>query len=322
MGEGIISTIGGTPLIQLKRIMGDSSFRLFAKMESFNAGGSVKDRAAITIIEKAMQEDQIHAGSTIIESSSGNMGIGLAQACAYFGLRFICVVDPKTTQQNIKILEAYGAEVDMVKEPSPVTGEFLQARLDRVQFLLTTVENAFWTDQYANTYNALAHHNTMREIVAALDGKVDYLFTATSTCGTIRGCREYLREAGLPTKIVAVDAVGSVIFGENTCKRLIPGHGAAVRPKLYQDNLADLCVLVTDLDCVVECRRLMKREAILAGGSSGAVTMAVRKLKREIERDAVCVMILPDRGERYLDTIYCDSWVKEHFGDISSMWQE
>jgi 2,3-diaminopropionate biosynthesis protein SbnA len=320
MNEGILSAIGHTPLVQLNRFFGDAPFRIFAKMESLNPGGSVKDRAAFSILRNAMERGDIRSDTTIIESSSGNMGIGLAQACAYFGLRFICIVDEKTTIQNIEILRAYGATIDLVKHPSPVTGEFLQARLDRVKSLLSSIDNSFWPDQYSNIYNAIAHHQTMHEIVTDLRGKVDHLFCATSTCGTIRGCAEYVKDHHLATKIWAVDAVGSVIFGCKSAKRLIPGHGAAVRPKLFRTDIADRCIHLSDLDCIVGCRRLVRQEAILAGGSSGAVVMALEKVKHEIPHGVNIVVILPDRGERYVDSIYSDNWVKEHFGDVAHLW--
>jgi 2,3-diaminopropionate biosynthesis protein SbnA len=320
--EGILATIGNTPLVRLTRIPKDMNFRLFAKMEGLNPGGSTKDRPALSIIKNGLETGAIHSQTVIIESSSGNMGIGLAQVCSYFGLRFICVVDPKTTQQNIRLLKAYGAEVDIVKEPDPVTGEFLQARILRVQHLLHTVENSYWPNQYSHTYNATAHHRTMAEVISVLGEDVDYLFCATSTCGTLRGCAEYVRTHKLKTKIVAVDAVGSVIFGGNKGPRLIPGHGASVQPELFQVDLANLCVHVTDLDCVVGCRRLIRSEAILAGGSSGAVIMAIEYFKDEIPPGATCVALFPDRGERYLDTIYSDSWVTQHFGEVSYLWQD
>src|SRR5262245_57683446 len=136
MSEGIMSAIGRTPLVRLKRVLKGISFRLYAKLEGLNPGGSMKDRPAFVIIKHAMESGLLKPGTTVIESSSGNMGIGLAQACLYFGLKFICVVDPKTTPQNIRLLEAYGAEVNLVTEPDPVTGEYLQARLNQVQTLL------------------------------------------------------------------------------------------------------------------------------------------------------------------------------------------
>jgi 2,3-diaminopropionate biosynthesis protein SbnA len=322
MKEGILSVIGDTPLIKLSRLFGDSNFHLYAKLEGFNPGGSTKDRPAFNIIKQGIESNAIRPGAVVIESSSGNMGIGLAQACSYFGLHLICVVDPKTTRQNIRLLRAYGAEVDIVMEPDPCTGEYLQARINRVQVLLDSIENSFWPNQYANRFNSAAHHHTMREIVEQFNGQIHYLFCATSTCGTMRGCTEYIREHNLNIKTIAVDAVGSVIFGGKKAKRLIPGHGAALRPSLYQDNLADQHVLVTDLDCIVGCRRLVRDEAVLAGGSSGAVIMAIDQMKSAIRSGANCVAILPDRGERYLDTIYSDQWVHEHFGEVSHLWEE
>src|SRR5215510_15998682 len=139
MNESILSTIGNTPLVRLTRALPDCPFGLFAKLEGFNPGGSAKDRPALHILYEAMGTGAIKTGTVVIESSSGNLGIGLAQACRYLGLRFICVVDPKSASQNLRILEAYGAEIDMVSEPDPVTGEFLQARIDRVQALRRTI---------------------------------------------------------------------------------------------------------------------------------------------------------------------------------------
>ena len=316
MNQGILATIGHTPLVKLDRVLGACEFNLYAKLEGFNPGGSIKDRTAYSIIQHALDEGDIGPGTTIIESSSGNMGIGLAQICAYHGLRFICVVDPKTTKLNIEILKAFGAEVDQVTVPDRATGEYLPARIARVQYLRQTIPDSFWPDQYHNVYNARAHHETMREMVEELDGRIDYFFCATSTCGTLRGCSEYVRANHLPTKIFAVDAVGSVIFGDQKRPRLIPGHGAAVRPELFQPWLADECIHVSDRQCIVGCRRLVKREALLCGGSSGAVLMAVDMVKHRIPRHANCVAVFPDRGERYLDTIYSREWVREHFGVV------
>ena len=320
--ENILSTIGHTPLVRLTRVLPHCHFRLFAKLEGFNPGGSTKDRPALHILREAMRTGAVKPWSVVIESSSGNLGIGLAQACRYLGLRFICVVDPKTTEQNIRIIRAYGAEIDMVSKPHPVTGEFLQARIDRVQTLLHTIEDSFWTNQYANLSNAWSHYRTtMDEIAVELRDRIDYLFVATSTCGTLRGCAEYIRHHHLDTHIFAVDARGSVIFGGQPAKRLIPGHGAGRRPELYRADLADACLWVTDLECVVGCRRLVHSEAILAGGSSGGVVMAIDQVKERIPRDATCVAIFHDRGERYLDTVYSDEWVAEHFGDVAHLWQ-
>jgi N-(2-amino-2-carboxyethyl)-L-glutamate synthase len=322
MQEGILSTIGHTPLIRLTRILPQSRFLTFAKLEGFNPGGSIKDRAAYSILKSALESGDIQPGSVIIESSSGNMGIGIAQACAYLGLQFICVVDSKTTQQNIAILKAYGAQVEVVTEPDPSTGEYLEARIERVKSLQGALQNSWWTNQYSNIFNARAHYQTMHEIVTALNGQVDYLLCPTSTCGTIRGCSDYVQQHRLATKIIAVDARGSVIFGDKLARRLIPGHGASIQPGLYHPDMVYSCVHVSDLECVVGCRRLLRQEAILAGGSSGGAIMAATKIQHAIPAGARCVAILCDRGERYLSTIYSDDWVVQHFGDVLHLWDE
>jgi N-(2-amino-2-carboxyethyl)-L-glutamate synthase len=322
--SSILSTIGDTPLVELVKLMPGLDARIFAKVERFNPGGSIKDRPAASMLLGKIRNGELQpARSVVIESSSGNLAVGLAQICRYFGIGFICVVDPKTTNHNIAILRAYGAAVDMVTEPDPLTGEYLPVRLRRVQHLVATTPHAFSPNQYVNPLNPRAHEVTMREIAEALHGQVDYLFCATSTTGTLSGCSAYVREHGLPTKIVAVDAVGSVLFGDQQAGlRLIPGHGASVRPELFDPSAADKVVHVTDLECVVGCRRLTLLEAILAGGSSGAVVAALEKMSNIIPDGANCVLILPDGGDRYLDTIYSDSWVSEHFGEVSQLWKD
>lgn len=319
----VLSLVGNTPLVRLKKFFPDSGFELLAKLELLNPGGSIKDRPALAILDEALASEWIREDSVIIESSSGNMGIGLAQACRYHGLRFICVVDPKATQQNVQLLRAYGAEVDYVALPDPETGEFLQARINRVKKLLVEIPGAYWPNQYENLTNPAAHYRTtMAEIATALDGRIDFIFVATSTCGTIRGCAEYVRDHGISARVVAVDIVGSMIFGNVKSKRLIPGIGAGMRPPLCDISLIDECIHITDLDCVTGCRRLVAREAILAGGSSGGVLAAIAKVKDSLPAAAVCVAILADRGERYLDTIYSDEWVRENFGDVEHLWKE
>lgn len=321
MTDGILAAIGNTPLVALRRLMPDAPFRLFAKLEAANPGGSIKDRAALGLLQGALRAGRIRRETVVVESSSGNMGIGLAQACAVLGLRFVCVVDVRTTVQNVAIMRAYGADIELVDAPDPSGGGFLRARLARVRAIVESLPHAFWPDQYGNVHNALAHRRTMHEIASALDDDVDVLFCPTSTCGTIRGCADYAREHGLATTIVAVDAIGSVIFGPsgsgvNPGARLIPGHGAAVRPALYREGVADACVHVSDLECVVGCRRLVAREGILAGGSSGAAVMAVERLRDRLHEARTVVVVFPDRGERYLDTIYSDEWVSTHLGPL------
>lgn len=321
--HGILSAVGRTPIVPLRKIYPDLPFHLFAKLESLNPGGSIKDRPALEILRNAIEGGEVHRDTVIIESSSGNMGIGLAQACSYFGLRFLCVVDVKTSRQNRELLEIYGAEIDCITEPDPETGELLPARLRRVRELMARHKDAFWPNQYASEHNSGAHfRTTMQEVVAAFDHKLDFILCATSTCGTVRGCGEYVREHGMSTRVVAVDSVGSLIFSDHKGPRYLPGMGAGLRPPLCDLRFIDEHVLVSDLECILACRRLVRSEGILAGASSGGLIAAVGKLRERIPAGATCVLVLPDRGERYIDTVYSDAWVREHFGDVPDLWPE
>lgn len=323
INHGILGCIGNTPLVELDGLLRDIPARVFGKLEFANPGGSIKDRTALNmLLAKVRSGELVPRQSTVIESSSGNLAIGLAQICRYFGLRFICVVDAKTTAQNLAILKAFQAEIELITEPDPETGEFLPSRLRRVRELLERTPNAYWPNQYANPLNPQAHWQTMREIVEALPGPLDYIFCATSTCGTLTGVLDYIRANNLPTKVVAVDAVGSAIFGDESQRRLIPGHGASARPPLLDRDDSYTVVHVSDLDCVVGCRRLLAREAILAGGSSGALVSALERMRDEIPAGSNCVLVFADRGDRYLNTIYSDEWVQRNFGEVAHLWKE
>lgn len=318
IADNVLSVIGKTPLVEIKRFLQPIDFRLFAKFESLNPAGSIKDRSAFSMIKRAFDKGEIKSDTTIIESSSGNMAIGLAQVCAYYNLPLICVIDPKVCKHNISIIHAYGAKTVLVERPDPKTSEFQPARIERTKCLLNEIPNSIWLNQYANTYNARAHHETAKEIIDELDGKLDYLFVPISTGGTIRGCLEYIKSQSIAPKVIAVDAVGSTIFS-NTCKkRLLPGHGGVIRPQLLKDININNIIYVSDIECVISCRHLVKTEGMLCGASSGGALFAIKKYLSNISAGSTCVAILPDRGERYLDTVFSDQWVNKHFGKLPS----
>ena len=313
--EGILSAVGNTPIVRLTKVFPDLPFTLHAKCEGVNPGGSAKDRAALAMLKQGVEAGLVRPGTLVVESSSGNMGIGLAQACAQLGLRFVCVVDSLTPLMTMRQLQAFGAAVEQVSLPPHGRGSLLEARLNRVQALLREHTGAFWPNQYSNPRNAAAHHRTMAEIVSVL-GTVDVLVCATSTCGTLRGCAEHIRNQRLATRVIAVDAVGSVLHADVPKPRLLPGHGISIRPALFDPGLADEWIAVTDRECVAGCLALARREGILAGASSGGIIAAVARVRTRIPSGAVCAVILCDRGERYLDTVYNDNWVAERLGPM------
>ncbi|MDP9257375.1 MAG: 2,3-diaminopropionate biosynthesis protein SbnA [Actinomycetota bacterium] len=312
---GILAAIGDTPLVALRRYLVRSDVDVWAKLEASNPGGSAKDRPAARMLEEALERGSIGLGTTVIESSSGNMGVGLAQACRYHGMRLICVVDARAHATGVRAMRALGADVRVVSSPDLETGDLLVARLKLVCQLVAEIPDSFWPDQYANEANPAAHaEGTMREIDEALDGQLDYLFVATSTTGTLRGCGDYLREHGRRTRLVAVDATGSALFGGVRNTRLLPGIGAGVETSLSaQADFHDL-VRVSDLDCVVGCRRLVEREAILAGASSGGVAVALEATAVHMAPGSRCAAIFPDGGAGYLETVYDDAWVERELG--------
>ena len=310
--ESILTTIGHTPLVKLKKLSAELGFQIYGKLEMTNPGGSIKDRTSLNIIEEEIAKGNITKNTTLVESSSGNMAIGLAQVCSYHNIPLVIVVDPKANKHTLKILDAYGVKVDMVEKASQ-NGGFLGARLQRVQELVAQLPNAIWTNQYGNKANPKAHWQTMKEIYEDLP-EVDYVFSATSTCGTLMGCADFINSEHLNTKLIAVDAKGSVIFGDQPEERHIPGHGAGLPSQFLDKNAIHDVVHITDKECVTGCHKLLKLESILAGGSSGAVTTAIEKLKHKIPKHSTCVLILCDRGERYIDTIYNKDWVAQKLG--------
>ncbi|HWH10872.1 MAG TPA: 2,3-diaminopropionate biosynthesis protein SbnA [Solirubrobacteraceae bacterium] len=312
---GVLGAIGDTPLVGLRRFLLRPDIDVWAKVEAANPGGSAKDRPAARMLEAALEQGLITAETTVIESSSGNMGIGLAQACRYHGLGLICVVDVRTHATSVRTMRALGAEVRIVSPVTADSGNLLAARLRLVAELVAKTPNAFWPNQYANRANAAAHAaGTMREIDEALHGALDYVFVATSTTGTLRGCCDYLRDNARPTRVVAVDAEGSALFGGTSGPRLLPGFGAGVETQLSLGVDFERLERVSDLDCVVGCRRLARREAILAGASSGGVAVALERLADEMAPGTSCAMILPDGGTGYLETVYDDDWVADALG--------
>lgn len=314
--DSIIDAIGHTPVIELRRLGHAWPFQIFAKLEGLNPGGSGKDRSAKLMILNALKAGEVDPDTVVIESSSGNMGVGLAQICRILGLRFICVTDIRSTPQTLAIMKLYGAEVICLDTPDAATGEWIPARLNRIELLRKEYRKTFVPSQYSNRWNAKAQIETIKEAFDALDGRVDFVFVATSSCGTLRGAWEFMQTNRAEAKLVAVDAVGSRIFGGESGERMIPALGAGIVPRLLEGVSVDRVIHVTAAECIAGCRLLLKTEAILGGGSSGGVISAIKKMNTDIYRGARCVVVLPDRGERYLDTIYSNAWVEQKVGQV------
>ncbi len=306
----IIDCIGRTPLVRLNALYGPGGPSVYAKLELMNPGGSMKDRPARYIIEQGLKDGTIRQDTHLIESTSGNLGIGLAMAAKRYGLKFTCVVDPKITPTNLRLISYLGAGIDMVSVPDE-HGSYLQARIRRVKELVEKDRHGYWINQYANPLNWQAHyHGAGEEIVQQMGNQsVDYLVCAVSTTGSILGIARRIREAHPRVKVVAVDAVGSVIFGTPSSARELPGIGANRVPELFTPEEIDRVIHVDDRSSAAGCRLLIEREGIFAGGSSGSIVAALQQLIPALSPSANVVTIFPDRGERYLDSVYDEQWV-------------
>jgi 2,3-diaminopropionate biosynthesis protein SbnA len=285
--------------------------QFYVKIEGFNPAGSVKMKTARGLVEAAESSSADLTKTTLIESSSGNLGVALAVVCAAKKYRLICVTDPNSNATAGSIMRALGAEVVVVRDRD-AEGGYLGTRISYIRERLAAEPNLYWLNQYANPSNPAAHEQSTAPAVLEAFGRVDYLFVGVGTGGTLMGCVDYFRRRSPTTRIVAVDAVGSVNFFPGTgTPRYIPGLGTSKRPEILDTSAPDEILLIPEWETVRECRWLALNTGLLTGGSTGTVLAAVRRVAASIPPDATVVAIAPDLGERYLHSVYDDGWVAE-----------
>ncbi len=294
--------------VDLEPVLGH---RLYLKCEGFNFAGSIKLKAAASLVSAAEEAGRLGPGSVLVESSSGNLGVAIAMIAASRGYRSLCVTDTRCNPSTLRMIEALGGQVDVVTEPAN-EGGFLGARIAHVKALCAADDRFVWLDQYRNAANWQAHYRlTAPEIVHRFPD-LDVLFVGAGTTGTLMGCARFLRDRSFSGRIVAVDAVGSVSFGDASANRVIPGLGAGVRPPLLDPAYVDDVVHVSEPDTVRACRSLARRGFVFGGSTGTVVAGAERWLAEHADPSLTSVAIAPDLGGRYLDTVYDDSWVAEH----------
>lgn len=309
--------VGRTPLAPLRHLFSRADIAVWGKLENRNPTGSAKDRSALGLVRDAWQSGRLRPGTVVVESSSGNLAMATARLSALLGFEFHCVVDPRANQRTIAAIEAYGATVHRVAEPDPETGDWLIARLNFVRELLSQLPDAITLDQYSNEAAIRAHADgTMSEILDEFRAP-ERLYVATSTTGTIGGCLRAIRDGGHATQVVAVDALGSVLFGGTRGTRLLSGYGAGIVPALAVHTQPARVARIADLDAVVACRALALTEGILAGASTGAVMAAVAADLSAIEPGSTVIALVHDGGMPYLDSVYDDDWTCRTF-DLTS----
>jgi len=317
--ESILDLVGGTPLVRISRVTRgigplEEQPLVLAKLETFNPGGSVKDRIGLPMIEAAERAGLLRPGGTIIEPTSGNTGHGLAIAAALKGYRCIFVMADKQSAEKQAVLRAYGAEVVLcptnVPPDSPESYYSVAARLAR------DIPGAFQPDQYWNPENPAAHEATTGpEIWEQTDGRVTHLVASVGTGGTITGAARFLRAQRPDLVVVGADPEGSVLSGDTARPYLTEGVGEDFFPGTFDPALVDRWVRVSDRDAFAMARRITREEGILAGESCGTAMVAALQVARELTdagaaADAVVVVILPDSGRNYLSKLYSDEWMR------------
>ncbi len=317
--RNVLETIGSTPLVKLGRSVENCKPLVFAKVEFFNPGGSVKDRIGLVMIEEAEREGRLNPGGTIVEATSGNTGMGLAIAAAVKGYRCVFTLPDKMSIEKILLLRAFGAEV--IVTPTAVPHESPESYTEVAKRIVRETPNSILANQYYNPRNPEAHYQTTGpEIWEQTGGQIDYFVCGIGTGGTISGVGKYLKEKNPDVKVVGVDPKGSLLREYFYTKKMSPdfktykveGIGQDFVPGALHFEFIDEMIEVTDKESFLAARRLTREEGIFVGGSSGTALAGTLKLaERLLEKDVV-VVLLPDTGERYLSKIYNDDWMREN----------
>lgn len=295
----ILTLIGNTPMVRLNHIPGPEDAGIWAKLEGFNPGGSVKDRIALSMIETAEREGHLKPGGTIIEPTSGNTGIGLALIAAVKGYRLVLTMPETMSVERRQMFQAYGAELLLTPGTRGMMGAVEEAEL-----VLKKNPAYFMPMQFENPANPEIHRKTTAvEILEALGSEIDGFVAGVGTGGTISGTGEVLRSKNPDLWIAAVEPAGSpVLSGGEPGKHKIAGIGAGFFPGVLNTKIFDEVIAVTDEDAASMAQRLAREEGILAGISSGAAAWAALKVAKKLGTDKKVVVIFPDRGDRYLST--------------------
>ncbi len=297
--EDILSLIGNTPLVRINRMVGADIAEIWAKLEGFNPGGSVKDRIALSMIENAEQQGRLKKGGTIIEPTSGNTGIGLAMVSAVKGYRLILTMPETMSMERRQLLQAFGAELILTSGERGMLGA-----VEKAEEIFRDNPDYFMPQQFENRANPEVHRKTTAiEIINSLGCIPDAFVAGVGTGGTITGVGEVFRERRPDVWITAVEPAGSpVLSGGNPGRHKIAGIGAGFYPGVLNTKIYDEVIPVTDEDAANATKQLALKEGILAGISSGAAMWAAIKVAERLGRDKKLVVIFPDRGDRYLST--------------------
>jgi len=319
--ESVIDLIGHTPMVRANRIVDAGMATILMKMEHMNPGGSVKDRMAIHMVRRAEERGLIKPGATLVESTSGNTGLGLAMTAAIRGYRCVFTIPDKMSKEKINTLKAFGAEVVVTR--TDLDHEHPESYVQIAKRIARETPNAFYTDQYHNLDNPEAHYlTTGPEIWEDTDGKIDCLVGGIGTGGTISGAAKYIKEkaaeVGREVRVVCPDPVGSIYFDmfhgrepSPSSIYVVEGIGHDFMVETLDFSVIDEVMQITDTDSFRTARRLVREEGVYAGGSSGTAMFGALEVAKKLGPGKIVVVILPDTGDKYLSKCFDDEWMKD-----------
>jgi len=319
--DSVLELIGETPLVRLHNVTRGIRTPVFAKVEFFNPGGSVKDRIGMPIIEQAERDGSLKPGGTIVEGTSGNTGVGLAIAAALKGYKCIFTMPDKMSQEKVRLLKAFGA--DVIITPTAVPPDHPDSYTSMAKRIAHETPNAILANQFYNQANPQAHYETTGpEIWEQTEGRVTHFVYGAGTGGTLTGVARYLKEKNPKVQVIAGDPVGSILaemwrsHGASKPEGVpykVEGIGQDKIPGTLDMGLIDDFMTVSDKEAFSMARRLTREEGLFVGGSSGLIMqVALHAARRADDPDACVVAVLPDTGERYLSKLYNDEWMREN----------
>ncbi len=316
----LLSTIGHTPLVELKSLSPNPLARILVKLEFFNPSGSIKDRIVRHIIEYAEKEGLLKPGGTIVENTSGNTGAAVAMIAAMKGYRAILTMPDKVSKEKQNALKAYGAQI--IVTPTNVSPHSPEHYVNRAIQIAKEIPNSFRINQYDNPKNPEAHYlTTAPEIWEQTSGRIDYFVASGSTGGTISGIGRFLKEKNPQIKVIMPDPVGSIYYQyfknkkiptDACCNYLVEGIGEDHLAKAMDFSILDEVMPCDDKTIFKTARELARKEGILGGGSSGANVWAAIEIAKKVQKPTTIVTIIPDGGIKYLSKLYDDDWMKQH----------